>query len=214
MTRVTSTAPSATLVPVSIAAMTITAPPARATLAIGDAIVATGNLGVGTVNPKQQLDVRGYASISKGIGIGFANAPLFQLQLSRDSAAKPSTNTWTVYSDKRLKNDQGRADLKRCYEIVKSLPLSRFAWKDGTFTGDQVPDRTKMGWYAQDIKAVFPKSVSPTDAFGMKDCLTMNSDQVIAALYGTVQMLQSQVEALTKKVAGLESFEFAGHFTK
>lgn len=206
VTRVTSSATAGTMVPVAIAAMSITAPPAIATLAVGgasggsSAVVVTGCMGLGTVNPQQQLDVRGFAAISQGVGIGMTSAPLFQLQLSQDSAAKPSTNTWTVYSDRRLKNDHGRADLQRCYDIVKTLPLSRFTWKNGTFTEKEVPDRTKLGWYAQDIRAVFPKSVDANQAFGIPDCLTMNSDQVIAALYGAVQLLQSRVETLTATV--------------
>ena len=211
VTRVTSTATSGTLVPVTVCAMSFQAPPARATLAVGgsggnggspSAIVATGNLGIGTVSPQQRLDVRGCAAFSQGVGIGMTSAPLYQLQLTQDSAAKPSTNTWTVYSDRRLKNDKGRADLKRCYDIVKTLPLSRFQWKDGTHSVEDVPDRCKLGWYAQDVRAAFPKSVETKDAFGMSDCLTMNSDQIIAVLYGAVQLMQKRIETLENLFSG------------
>jgi hypothetical protein len=176
-------------------------------LAVGgtpSAIVATGNLGIGTVSPQQRLDVRGYAAFSQGVGIGMTTAPLYQLQLTQDSAAKPSTNTWTVYSDRRLKNDKGRADLKRCYDIVKALPLSRFQWKEGTHSEEAVPDRCKLGWYAQDVQSVFPKSVETKDAFGMSDCLTMNSDQIIAVLYGTVQLMQKRIETLELNMKELQ----------
>lgn len=201
VTRVTSTSTSGTLVPVTVCAMSVTAPPATATLAVGgspSAVVATGNLGIGTLSPQQRLDVRGCAAISQGVGIGMTTTPLYQLQLSQDSAAKPSTNTWTVYSDQRLKNDKGKADLKRCYDIVKSLALSRFQWKDGTHSEEAVPDRCKLGWYAQDVKKVFPKSVGTNNAFGIPDCHTMNSDQIIAVLYGAVQLMQTRIETLEK----------------
>jgi len=41
---------------------------------------------------------------SGNVGIG-TTSPSYQLQLSSDSAAKPSTNTWTVSSDERIKRN-------------------------------------------------------------------------------------------------------------
>ena len=38
------------------------------------------------------------------VGIG-DSSPSYQLELSTDSAAKPSTNTWTISSDERLKQN-------------------------------------------------------------------------------------------------------------
>lgn len=92
-------------------------------------------------------------------GLGTTN-PGYQLTLSTDSAAKPSTNTWTVSSDERLKDNIAIADLDRCYEIVKTIPLKRYTWKDSTYNEQQVSDRSKLGWIAQDVKTVFPKGVN------------------------------------------------------
>lgn len=95
------------------------------------------------------------------VGIGTVT-PGYQLTLSTDSAAKPSTNTWTISSDQRLKENIISADLDRCYDIVKTIPLRRFTWKNEVYTTDQVADRSKLGWIAQEIKEVFPKAVSTT----------------------------------------------------
>jgi hypothetical protein len=57
------------------------------------------------------------------VGIG-TTSPSAQLELSTDSAKKPSTNTWTIASDQRLKTNITNADNDRCYEIVKQVPLN------------------------------------------------------------------------------------------
>jgi hypothetical protein len=93
------------------------------------------------------------------VGIG-TSSPANQLQLSTDSAGKPSTNTWTIVSDERIKEEIELADLDLCYEAVKNIPLKRFKWKDEVYTEEQVRDRRKLGWIAQDVEAVFPKAVS------------------------------------------------------
>jgi hypothetical protein len=93
------------------------------------------------------------------VGIG-TPIPGYQLTLSTDSAAKPSTSTWTVSSDERLKENIILADLDRCYEIVKSIPLKRYTWKDDVYTKEAVGDRSKLGWVAQDVKPLFNKAVN------------------------------------------------------
>jgi hypothetical protein len=92
------------------------------------------------------------------VGIGLNN-PSAQLELSLDSAKKPTTNTWTISSDERLKENIGLADLQRCYDIVKGLPLKRFTWREAVYPLDRVNDRSKLGWIAQDVRAIFPKAV-------------------------------------------------------
>ena len=95
------------------------------------------------------------------IGIG-TTSPSYQLQLSTDSAAKPTTSTWTISSDIRLKENIEMADLDRCYDIINQLPLKRYKWKDEIYGDDQIKDRSKLGWIAQDVESVFPKAVGTT----------------------------------------------------
>ena len=149
------------------------------------------------------------------VGIGLTNQT-YLLQLGSDSAAKPSTNTWTVASDVRLKENVSLADLDRCYDIVKSLPLKRFTWKNDVYTADQVKDRSKLGWLSQDVQDVFPKSVDSKPFYTksyirrdeeieetkeellLEDCLSMNADQIYAAMYGAIQKLIQKVEELER----------------
>jgi len=97
---------------------------------------------------------------SGNVGIGTGPSISYQLQLSTDSAGKPSTNTWTVVSDERIKENIELADLDLCYDAVKNIPLKRFKWKDDVYSEEQVADRHKLGWIAQDVETVYPKAVN------------------------------------------------------
>jgi hypothetical protein len=106
-----------------------------------------------------------------------------------------------VPSDERLKTDIILADLDRCYEIVRDLPLKRFTWREDVYTAEQVSDRSKLGWIAQDVEKVFPKAITITkhkisDDEIIEDCRGLNADQLYAVLWGAVQKLQLKVAAL------------------
>ena len=187
--------------------------------------------------------VGAYFASGGNVGIG-TTSPSAQLELSTDSAKKPSTNTWTIASDQRLKTNITNADNDRCYEIVKQVPLKRYTWKSEVYSQEQVKDRSKLGWIAQDVEAVFPKAVGTNrfaynqvfedvvtpelDSDGntvldengvaktktekrlvsedvIEDCKDLNSDQIYAAMYGTIQKLIEKVESLESKVAALEA---------
>jgi hypothetical protein len=138
--------------------------------------------------------------------IGIATStPAYALELGVDSAAKPSTSTWTVVSDQRLKSDIVIADLDRCYEIVKNLPLKRFTWKDAYVSSNMTNDRSKLGWIAQEVESVFPKAViTQPERYGLSNFKTLDTDQIYAAMYGTVKKLQSMVDEVESRVVASE----------
>ena len=195
--------------------------------------------GTSYTSPTSLLRILGNGNI----GIG-TSSPSAKLELASDSAKKPSTNTWTIASDQRLKANIINADNDRCYEIVKQVPLKRYTWKSEVYSQEQVKDRSKLGWIAQDVEAVFPKAVGTNrfaynqvfenvvtpelDSDGnavldkngvaktktdkrlvsedvIEDCKNLNSDQIYAAMYGTIQKLIEKVEVLESKVATLEA---------
>ena len=102
------------------------------------------------------------------VGIG-DDSPSYQLELSTNSAAKPTSTLWTVPSDERLKDDIVLADLDKCYDIIQNLPLKRFKWKEDVYTNDQTDDRSVLGWIAQDVQSVFPKSVKENNFRGVSN---------------------------------------------
>jgi hypothetical protein len=94
------------------------------------------------------------------VGIG-TTTPAYKLEISTDSAGKPGVGgLWTVVSDERIKTDISPANLDRCYEIVKSVPLKHFGFAPGVYTDDQIQDKHNLGWIAQDVQKVFSKAVS------------------------------------------------------
>ena len=94
------------------------------------------------------------------VGIGTAS-PSYQLHVNTDSAGKPGVGgLWTVVSDKRIKSNIVNANLDRCYEIVKSVPLKHFGFAPGVYTDEQIQDKHNLGWIAQDVQKVFKNAVS------------------------------------------------------
>jgi len=146
--------------------------------------------------------------VAANVGIGLATTPSYLLHLGRDDAAKTATTLWTVTSDARVKSNIVPADLSRCYEIVKSIPLVHHGWADGFLDDDTVADKSQLGWIAQDVEAAFPKAISTheikldasesREAVSIPDGKHLNSDQLLKALYGAVQFLISEVEGLKK----------------
>ena len=136
------------------------------------------------------------------VGIG-TSSPAYQLQLSTDSAAKPTTSTWTISSDRRVKLNIEDADLDICYDTVKTLPLRRFTYDANVFPS--VPDRNVVGWVAQEVANVLPKAVSITSQHGFPDFLGLDVDQIYKTMYGALRKVIDRNEALEARVALLEA---------
>ena len=124
-------------------------------------------------------------------------------------------------------------------EIMKAVPLKRYTWRPEVYTEEQVKDRSKLGWIAQDVEQVFPKAVGQqrfvydqqwsTTATGerqlvsekvLEDCRDLNVDQMYAVMYGAIsrlieekELLQGEVAALTAKQASLLAWAQSQGFT-
>jgi hypothetical protein len=141
---------------------------------------------------------------SSNVGIGITN-PSYQLQMSSDSAAKPSTSTWTISSDVRVKTDIESANQERCYEIIKTLDLKYYRYKDEYLDIQAAPDRRRLGWIAQEVETIFPKAVSISSNYGMDDCKSLNVDQIYAAMYGCVKKMQLTQETIQANIISLQA---------
>lgn len=99
-------------------------------------------------------------SVSGGkVGIGTAS-PSHLLHLSADDAAKPSTSTWTVASDSRLK--------RNIHDVTDDsvATLSRLRWISAEYNGlAGIPAGTPLiGLVAQEAQAVMPNAVRSVNA--------------------------------------------------
>lgn len=145
-----------------------------------------------------------FNKINSRLGLG-TNNPNYQLELSTDNAAKPSTSTWTIVSDSRLKENIELADLDQCYNIIKNLKLKRYKWKDTIFEQYQIYDRTKLGWIADEVEEIFPKAISEKNAYNLNNCKTLNIDQIIASVYGFTQKLMINYENIDLEIIDLQA---------
>ena len=137
------------------------------------------------------------ATTNGNIGLSI-KSPAYNLEISGD-AAKPVGTTWTVTSDKRLKENIQDADLDICYNNVKDIPLRRFTWKSD-FYPDTVNDRSVLGFIAQEVEDVFPKSVTKISRDGIEDLRNLSTDQLLMCLFGAVKKLQSKLEFLENQI--------------
>ena len=140
-------------------------------------------------------------SLVTASNVGIAtSAPAYTLEVN-GTAAKTGGGTWTSTSDARLKENIQDANLDVCYDTVKNLKLRRFRWRDDV---EGITDKNVIGWIAQEVEEVLPKSVSTVDEkYGLEDVKFLNADQIYAAMFGTIQKLIEDKERLEAQVAEL-----------
>lgn len=107
------------------------------------------------------------------VGIGFAD-PSFQLHLSQNSAAKPTSNTWTVSSDARLKTDV--RTIEHALDRLLALRGVRYRWKDPSTQGGM--DGTYTGLIAQEVEPIFPEWISE-DREGFKQLTVIGFEGLV-----------------------------------
>ena len=136
------------------------------------------------------------------VGIG-TPLPAYQLELSADSAAKPTTNTWTISSDKRIKKNIISANLQTCLTSIESLPLRYFEWDTAIYDNKVTKDRRNLGFIAQEVINIFPKSVDILpEAHGLSSFHTLNVDQIYKAHIGATQQLAQIVKIQQSTIFG------------
>lgn len=166
-----------------------------------------------------------------GMRLGLAETnPTYLLHLGLDSAAKPSTNTWTVPSDERIKTDIIDADKDDCLGTICSLKLREFAYKQQYRDKHGLPDTTKWGFIAQELESVAPYCVNthkgietwcscPDQPKHLTNCQplvienlkTINTDDLNYAVFGAIQKLNERIERqdtdITQLKAEIESLK-------
>ena len=65
--------------------------------------------------------------------------------------------------------------------------------------------RTQLGWIANEVEEIFPKSVSIVAAHGYDDCKSLDSDQILATLYGTIKKLLLESETQNNKISVIKN---------
>lgn len=134
--------------------------------------------------------------VSGNVGIGIASPSSYKLQLSTDSAAKPTSNTWTISSDRRLKKNI--KPLKGALGKMTKLHGVTYQWKEPGKFGNMTS--AYMGLIGQEVEEVFPEWVG-TDKDGYKN-LTVSGFEALTA--ESIRELKAENNALKAKNVELE----------
>lgn len=136
------------------------------------------------------------------VGIG-TSTPSHQLRLSTDSAAKPTTNTWTIASDERIKTNIAPYT-KGLNELMQVEPITYdYNGKGGFLAG---PGGVSI--LAQQLQPVFPECISTftgklnEDDVSDTELLAYDGHAITFALINAVKELGARVEALEAQIAG------------
>jgi len=149
------------------------------------------------------LTQRMYISDQGYVGIGTAS-PGVQLDLSTDGARKLTTSTWATGSDQRIKTNIQSANLHMCYDVVKAIDLKYFKWNFPESSNVALDDKHSLGFIAQEVKTVFPNAVAESNSYGFTDFLSLNTDQILKAMYGALKQTMADKEALEQSLSSLE----------
>jgi hypothetical protein len=148
-----------------------------------------------------------FVSIGPGGYVGLAvTTPVYQLQLSVDSAAKPSTNTWTIVSDSRIKTETG--EYTKGLDAVCALrPITYHYNGVAGFVDD---GKENISIIAQEAMQHFPECVGTFEMLlnegdeEKTELFNWNGHALTFALVNAVKELKAVNDALTARVAQLE----------
>ena len=137
-------------------------------------------------------------------GLGIGKVPAYQLELSLNSAAKPTSTAWTVPSDKRLKEDIEIADYDICLQNIKNLDLKRWKWTDSFVVESKTSDLHRLGFIADEVEVLFNKSITINKNYGVENLKSIDVDQIQMSAYGALKKVISIVEEISERLVTAE----------
>ncbi len=137
------------------------------------------------------------------VGIGYTmTSPSYQLQLSKNSAAKPGSAYWTVVSDARFKKDI--KPYVKGLDLIKAINPVYFKYNEVSGIAD---DSEFVGILAQELQAVAPDMVNnipdPEDKEKDTEYLSADLSQLDFALVNSVKELDLELQQLKLEIAEL-----------
>jgi hypothetical protein len=108
-------------------------------------------------------------------------------------------------SDPTLKEDIEDADLPRCYETIKSLPLRRYKYVDKYLSTFTAKDAHRLGFLATELEHAFPKSVTYSEIPALHSTFrVIDTQQIEMAHIGATQHMMRRIETLCSTLEGLK----------
>jgi hypothetical protein len=112
------------------------------------------------------------------------------------NASKLTGGSWNSISDKRIKENIVNADYQLCYNDVKNIPLRRFTYTSSFIETYGITDRRVLGFLAQELSSIQPKSISINPVLDIEDGMWINTEQINYSLFGSVKKVIYDKEAL------------------
>ena len=133
------------------------------------------------------------------------NSDQVQVNLNGLNYQQMYSGLWVIWSDERIKADIEIANYELCYSNIQKLDLHRFSYSSNF---RDFVDKKQLGFIAQEIEALYPKSIAETsnimlDGTEMNDCKTVDISQINYTLYGAFKHLQSITERQGKEIERL-----------
>ena len=130
---------------------------------------------------------------------------LFYNAASSEIVYNAATNI--TASDIRVKANVASADHDRCFSTIDSLCLKSFEWTDDFYSNTGRKDKNELGFVAQEVKQLFPKSIYITSNAYAEDFHSLDLDQIYKTHIGATKQLmtivrnqQSTIDSLLKIV--------------
>jgi len=143
-------------------------------------IDANGNVGIGTPNPSEKLDVNGKVKIQDLTGTG-------------GNAVYENGGVLGVASDARFKTYVG--DIKNGIALINQL-------KPKYFIDNRNSSFQQLGFYAQEVKSVINEASYP---IGNTDYLGINDRAILATTVKAIQEQQSIIETQQQTITDLQT---------
>ena len=125
--------------------------------------------------------------------------PVYLLQLATDSAAKPSTNTWTIASDERVK--ENIKPFTKGLDAINSINPVIYDY-NGNAGFEKI--KNNVGVIAQEIKDIVPEGISTFEA-KLNENDSEKTELYNFNSHALTYILINAVKELSAKVAELEA---------
>jgi hypothetical protein len=137
------------------------------------------------------------------VGINFF-APAYSLDIGAGGdARKPSGTTWVTGSDNRIKDCILPVNYQEVIEKVSSLRLVSYKWNEEYRKNNSLSSDMNLGFLSQEVKPVFPDSVTESPEHGFSNFMCLDTDQITKAKFAVTQNLIQRVSSLQMRLKRL-----------
>ena len=128
-------------------------------------------------------------------------APTYSLDIGAGGdARKPSGTTWVTGSDSRIKESILPVDYQEVIEKVSSLRLVSYKWNEDYRKNNNLSSDANLGFLSQEVKTVFPDSVTESPEHGFSNFMCLDTDQITKAKFAVTQNLIQRVSSLQMRL--------------